>query len=194
MRSNGEALYVKRDHDAKLICIAEGSKPLIYVWRFKDEAVSTQEPECLTIKKATKDDEGRYECTVENQLGLGKATTAVNISVGRFPAMDNVITLLHFTMILFNSGDPPAISRTSIEGIWKKNFEIGTKLVLCCQATGSEPLLYSWKHNRGKQYDGEKVEITAEDETDGSYTCTVTNKFGEVSSENPVVIKVGKCA
>ena len=61
-----------------LSCKANGSKELIYQWKFQNKIVSTQSN--LLLENVTENNEGEYECVVSMEKIVKKATRYLTVN------------------------------------------------------------------------------------------------------------------
>ena len=198
----GSSLCIKRQtKQVKLTCkVIEGSPDFEFTWKFNGvEKQGVKGPKCysLEIGEATEDNKGTYKCTVSNGIGQPH-TSEVEVDVGKLTLVP--IRGLRFPakyIIIHSLGDPPEIKVTAIEGVKRSNFEVKTEVTICCEATGTAPLGYTWwqwhsNHTmRTEHQGGAKLKVVTAEDKEGDYECEVSNKFGVATSTPPVKIIVG---
>lgn len=137
---------------------AEGTPPLTYQWTKNGAALPGRTSPTLTLGNVTAADSGTYAVEVSN--ANGKVASSVELVV--------ISTAPEITR------DPASATRYAGAAM---RFSVGV--------TGSAPLSYQWKLN-GTPIPGavsaEYVLDPVRADQAGSYTCTVSNAFGEETS------------
>ena len=144
--------------------VAAGTAPLSYQWNKGGVAISGATSNSYVILSTVVADSGDYTCTVSNLKG----------SVTSSPAT-----------LLVNPVTQPQAPSITTQPI-SQTAEVGTGVTFTVVATGTAPLSYQWNKG-GVAISGATTAgyaIAAVSTTDaGSYTCTVSNTKGSVTSD-----------
>ena len=138
---------------------ASGTAPLTYQWKKDGTAVSGATSSSLTFASAQESDAGSYTVVVSNSAGSVTSDAAVL-------AVDT----------------PPAIATQP----QSQSHVAGTDVTFTVVATGTAPLTYQWKHDDVAISGATAATLTlasVQEADAGSYTVTVSNPVGSVTSE-----------
>ncbi len=138
---------------------ASGTGPLHYRWMKNDATPIGTDSATLTIARAGDNDAGRYICTVTN--GAGSATS-------------------HAATLIVNPVVAPALIAPPMATV----AGMGDTAHFTVKAQGTAPLTYRWQ--RGTTNVGTNSPMLTIDKAQsadaGSYTCTVSNEAGSMTS------------
>lgn len=152
-----------------LSTMVAGSSPISYQWRKDGVNISGATSSTYAINSATTVDAGNYTVLVTNAVGS---------------VTSNVATVTVIPAVMPSFSRQPTTANSTLT--------VGGSLYLNCMASGSAPITYQWKKN-GVAIPGattENYNINSVVLADaGSYTVTVTNAAGSITS-NAVVVTV----
>ncbi|KAL7637345.1 UNVERIFIED_CONTAM: hypothetical protein RMT77_012071 [Armadillidium vulgare] len=151
-------------------CSSKGVPEPVIAWSFNGEPLQGQNDETLTYDSLTLSDKGVIACNASNKHGYAYSTGFLN-----------VLSI------------PPEFTKQpeDISGF------MGKKLALPCEAYGSpDPKITWWKsedeneESFGEVKDGEQYQVSnkyliinsVSDETEGTYKCKASNKYGTVET------------
>ena len=203
---------------------ATGTEPLSYQWELHTEDEGGEWQLCdverfpgangstLTIPRVQKSDEGSYRCVISNIVD-SQISESVHLSIGKnnvlqqalykvsnIQVSDTIIVQLALyevshKCISIHVADPPRITAHPQE---LKDAIPGNCITLTIQATGTAPLSYQWKLQRGegsgrwqfcdvKRFPGANSSTliipSVQKSNEGGYHCTVSNCAGSVTSQ-----------
>ena len=101
-------LWMKIDKDGKPIPLASGSSLIIRDHRFAMRYDTASATYTLQLKDIQRSDEGRYECQIIVQVGLGY-TLVQYLNLASYPQINNKVTQSLFLRVL----EPPVINDNS---------------------------------------------------------------------------------
>ena len=141
--------------------------PLRYQWRFKGNTISGATKSTYSISSAQPANDGAYDCIVSNDVGSYTSATAT-LTVNLMPELT-----LH------------PLSQTVL---------YDQAVTLSVQAAGTATLLFQWRKNNidipGAT--GSTLTLALPNVADaGSYTCYVSNAFGNITSKAAVLTVLG---
>ena len=163
-----QSLTVTVGDPASFSVIAGGSAPLAYAWKKNGLDVPGATAPVLNIPSAQMSDAGTYTVTVSN--GAGSATSD--------PA----------TLVVTNTPTPPSIVNQPVS----TSVIAGNPVQLSVTARGTSPLNYQWRKNDVAipgATDATYAIASATATDGGTYTVTVTNSSGSITSD-PAVLTV----
>lgn len=150
---------------ADFYAVASGTPAPTFQWFHHGDPLPNQTRSTLHLEPLQAADSGNYTVRVTNVVGWAESSTAL-LTVGEAPGIG------------VQPSDVTAMP--------------GAEVTLCVTALGTEPLRYQWRLN-GVNLPGETndchhiASVTVGD--GGSYTVTVANRFGAVTSE-PALLTV----
>ena len=203
---------------------ATGTEPLNYQWQQNVGGEREEWQSCdverfagangstLTIPSVHKSNEGSYRCVISNIVD-SQISEPVHLSIGKnnvlqqalykvsnIQVSDTIIVQLALyevshKCISIHVADPPRITAHPQE---LKDAIPGNCITLTIQATGTAPLSYQWKLQRGegsggwqfcdvKRFPGANSSTliipSVQKSNEGGYHCTVSNCAGSVTSQ-----------
>lgn len=159
-------MVVLQGQNVQLQVVANGAAPLAYQWYFNDDILTGQTSSILSIPNVTVANGGIYIVTVSNGQGAVFSDEA------------------KLTVLI-----PPVINTPPAN----LTLTAGSTATFTVSAGGSEPLSYQWKKGTSAVPDATNdtlVLLNVQVSDSGSYTVTVTNRAGKVTS-SPAVLTVG---
>ncbi len=139
--------------------VIAGPSPLSYQWRFNGAAIPSATNSSLTITDAGPVNVGSYSVVVANSYGTATSS--------------NAILMVNF---------PPAISQHPVS----QAALLNSNVAFAVTTTGTAPLVYQWRLN-GQNVSGatdSSLNIASmQPGNAGTYTVTVTNGYGSVTSD-----------
>ena len=145
---------------------ATGTAPLSYQWNKNGSPISGATGQTLNFASVTTNDAGSYTVTVSNSA--------------------DSITSVAATLVVNEVPSAPSITSQPAS----QTVALGANATFTVIATGSSPLSYQWKHD-GNAIPGATssaytiVGVVADDV--GSYTVTVSNALGSVTSASAIL-------
>lgn len=146
---------------ASFTVVASGTAPLTYQWKKDSAAISGATSASFTIASAQSSDAGSYSVTVTNSAGSATSSSAT-LTVTAAATAPSITT------------QPSNISVTT-----------GSSATFAIVASGTAPLSYQWYKNGSAISGATSASYTissAQAADAGSFTCTVTNSAGSVTS------------
>ncbi len=145
--------------DCTFNCVATGTAPLSYQWRFGGVAISGATTTTLTVSNPQSTNAGNYDCVVTNIAGMATSSVAV-------------LTVTYL---------PPHITSNPIS----ETVSVGGNTFFICLASGTAPLAFQWRlaGNAIAGATNTLLSITNAQSTNaGNYDCVVTNVAGSTNS------------
>jgi len=141
--------------------VASGTAPLTYQWRFNGANISGATSPSYTINNCQAANAGTYSVIVSNSAGTATSANA--------------------TLTVNAVAVAPAITTQPVS----KTVSAGGSATFSVVATGTAPLVYQWKFNGAAISGATATSYTinnCQSANAGSYTVTVTNSAGSVTS------------
>jgi len=141
--------------------VASGTAPLSYQWKFNGANISGATSSSFTIASAQSANAGSYTVTVSNSAG-SVTSAAATLTVNSSPVAPTITT-------------QPA----------SQTVTAGSSVTFSVVASGTAPLSYQWKFNGANISGATSSSFTiasAQSANAGSYTVTVSNSAGSVTS------------
>lgn len=163
--SNSQTL--KQGQSLTLSVSVNGTAPFTYVWKKGATTITGATTNIYTIESLSTTDAGSYTVTVSNSVG----------------AVTSPAILIDVT---------PAVAPSIYSSPSNTNLTTGNTLNLYVSASGSDPMKFVWKRDGvevGTTTYGSYSKSNAQTSDSGSYTVTVSNAAGSVTS-SPFTVTV----
>jgi hypothetical protein len=152
---------------ASLSVVAAGTPPLSYQWRFNSTNIAATTGSVLTLANVQLTNAGSYDVVVTNLYGSTNSSAAT------------------LTVLI-----PPQITGQPQD----QSVRVGSNVTFTVTATGSSPLTYQWYFNGASLSTATNSSLLLNGVSlnqAGSYSVSVSNVVGSVSSRNAILVVVG---
>ncbi|GFS81160.1 titin [Trichonephila clavipes] len=194
--------------NTELLCtLKRGSLPLTFKWlhngmvvteKKKNDIVMSKRSTLLSIGEIQASDIGNYTCVVSNRMGEDRSSVQVLIEgYGKMSFQNATRRSLHI-ICLSGIEEPPILNPLIIP----PNLAIGDMTELSCTLKrGSLPIIFNWYHNNKMVNEHQKYKISSSQigshfhigkisaSDIGNYTCKASNKYGDDSKTESVLIE-----
>ncbi|XP_057298458.1 hemicentin-1-like isoform X2 [Hydractinia symbiolongicarpus] len=152
---------IRINDDITLICSTNGTPSVSYIWRFKQNIVSTSTT--LILNKLANNEVGEYQCEASN--GITKATKSIVLEIHYM----NKPVIQAFPGNIVHNGNP---------------------LLLTCKHFSSDDVSYEWfKEETKLTWTSQQVPINNVTVGDiGNYSCSTANSFFQNKSSSIKII------
>nr|XP_020858939.1 carcinoembryonic antigen-related cell adhesion molecule 1-like isoform X2 [Phascolarctos cinereus] len=166
---------VENKDNVSLTCQSESQEVTYLVWYINqsspagDRIVLSLDNRTLTIINVTREDQGPYECEVQNPVSVNRSDP--------------------FTLNITYGPDTPMIVPT------EPNYPVGATLELSCSADSNPPAQYTWLINGIQTVFTPQLSIpNVSLNHTGTYTCSASNSVTGLSSSKDISITISEIA